>query len=74
MSYAHFRIVNNESNTETFRFELDEDIGMGTGLVIGHMERVGSDWIYRAVGEPIYGGLSKIATDYGIVVAQNVRA
>ena len=71
---VYFRIVNNETTHETFRFELDDDLGEATGLYIGYMERVGSDWIYRAVGEPIYGGLSKIATDFGIVVMQNVRA
>lgn len=71
---VYFRIVNNETTHEIFRFELDDDMGNGTGLYIGYLERVGSDWIYRAVGEPIYGGLSKIATDFGIVVAQNIRA
>lgn len=71
---VYFRLVNNETGHETFRFELDEDLGEGTGLYIGYLERVGSDWVYRAVGEPIYGGLSKIASDFGIVVMQNIRA
>jgi len=71
---VYFRIVNNETTLETFRFELDSEMGDGTALLIGHMERVGSDWIYKAAGEPIHGGLAKIATDYGIVVAQNVRS
>jgi hypothetical protein len=30
--------------------------------------------MYKALGEPVMGGLSKIASDYGIVVLQNVRA
>lgn len=71
---VYFRLVNNETGHETFRFELDDDLGEGTGLYIGYLERVGSDWIYRAVGEPVYGGLSKIASDFGIVVMQNIRA
>ncbi len=71
---VYFRIVNNETTHETFRFELDEDMGKGTGLFIGYLERVGSDWVYQAVGQPVEGGLSQLATDYGIVVAQNVRA
>lgn len=71
---VYFRLINNETKLETFRFELDEDLGAGTGLYIGYLERVGSDWIYRALGDPVYGGLSKIATDFGIVVAQNIRA
>jgi tellurium resistance protein TerD len=68
-----FRIVNNETTLETFRYELDDEMGSGTGVYIGYLERVGSDWMYKAVGEPIYGGLSKIASDFGIVVAQNMR-
>jgi tellurium resistance protein TerD len=71
---VYFRIVNNETNHETFRFELDEDMGSGTGLYIGYLERVGSDWMYRALGDPVYGGLAKIASDFGIVVVQNIRA
>lgn len=69
-----FRIVNNETTHETFRFELDEELGSTTGLYIGYLERVGSDWIYKAVGEPIQGGLAKIAQDYGILVTQNMRS
>jgi len=71
---VYFRIVNNETRLETFRFELDDDMGAATGLLIGSLERVGSDWVYKAIGESVVGGLAKLATDYGIVVAQNVRA
>lgn len=71
---VYFRIVNNETTLETFRFELDEELGSTTGLYIGYIERVGSDWIYKAVGEPIQGGLSKIAQDCGILVTQNMRS
>ncbi len=71
---AYFRIVNNSTTLETFRFELDGDMGNGTALVIGSLERIGSEWIYQATGEAAQGGLTKVATDYGIVVAQNIRA
>lgn len=70
---VYFRIVNNETTLETFRFELDGDMGAGTGILIGFLERVGSDWIYKAAGDPIHGGLAKIAGDYGIVVTQSLR-
>lgn len=70
---VYFRMVNNATSLETFRFELDDDMGTGTGLIIGSLERVGSEWIYQAMGDSVNGGLSKIATDYGIVVAQNIR-
>jgi tellurium resistance protein TerD len=71
---VYFRIVNNETNAEIFRFELDDNLGNGTALYIGYLERVGSEWMYKALGEPVHGGLSKIATDFGIVVAQNIRS
>lgn len=69
-----FRIVNNQTTLETFRFELDENLGSATGLYIGYLERQGPEWIYKAVGEPIEGGLSKIAAEYGIMVQQSVLA
>jgi tellurium resistance protein TerD len=71
---VYFRIINNETRLETFRFELDDNLGNATGLYIGYLERVGADWIFKALGDPIQGGLAKIATDFGIVVAQNIRA
>ncbi len=70
---AYFRIVNNETTLETFRHELDEDLGHETGILVGVLERVGSEWIYKAQSESVRGGLNKIATEYGIVVAQNVQ-
>lgn len=70
---VYFRMVNNETKLETFRFDMDDALGEATGLFIGYVERVGSDWIFKAMAEPIYGGLSKIAADYGIIVAQNMR-
>lgn len=71
---VYCRVVNNETKNEVFRFELDQDMGHATGLYIGYLERVGSDWIYKALGDPIQGGLAKIASDFGILVAQNIRA
>jgi len=70
---VYFRMVNNETKLETFRFEMEEDLGDATGLFIGYIERVGSDWVFKAMAEPVHGGLSKIAADYGIIVAQNMR-
>jgi len=71
---VYFRIVNNVTTHETFRFELDGDMGNGTALLIGYLDRVGSDWVFSALGTPESGGLAKIATDFGIIVAQNLRS
>ena len=72
---VYFRLVNKATNHEILRFELDEELEAGsTGLIVGEMERVGAEWIFRAIGETVEGGLSKIADDYGIVVAQKMQA
>ncbi len=71
---VYFRVVNNVTGLETFRFELDDDMGQGTGLIIGSLERIGSEWVYQAMGEEAIGGLVKLASDYGIIVAQSMRA
>lgn len=70
---VYFRLLNNETKMETFRFELDDGLGNTTGLYIGYLERVGSDWMYKAVAEPIQGGLAKVASDFGMVITQNMR-
>jgi tellurium resistance protein TerD len=71
---VYFRILNAQNQIEMFRFELDQDLGDTAGIYIGYLDRVGNDWVYKAIGEPVQGGLSKIATDYGIIVAENIRA
>ncbi len=71
---VYFRIVNNLTELETFRFNLDDNLGNATGLMIGYLERIGTDWTYKALGQSIPGGLSKLASDYGIIVAQNVKS
>jgi len=71
---VYFRLVNQVTDHEMFRYVLDEDIGDHTGLIIGELERVGPEWIFKAIGDPIEGGLSKIASEYGIVVAENMSA
>jgi tellurium resistance protein TerD len=70
---VYFRVENNNTTLETFRFELDGELGTGTGLIIGALERMGSEWIYQALGEPADGGLVKIATDYGLIISQNLK-
>lgn len=71
---VYFRFVNTETDHETFRYELDEELTGGTAILVGELERVGANWIFRALGEVVEGGLAALATAYGIVVAQNIRA
>lgn len=70
----YFRVVNNETGHEMFRFEMDTDSHKGSALSIGFFERLGSEWVYKAQGDVVDGGLAKIARDFGIVVAEDVRS
>ena len=67
---VYFRLVNEGTKHEIFRFELDEQLGSDTAILIGELERIGSEWVYTAKGKSVKGGLGKIASDCGIIVAQ----
>lgn len=70
---VYFRLVNQENEHEIFRFELDEELTGGEGLIIGELERIGTEWIFHAVGETVEGGLGKIADNYGMLIKENMR-
>jgi tellurium resistance protein TerD len=70
-----FRITNQETKHELFRYELDEELSAGhEGLIIGQLERIGMEWVFTAVGETVEGGLFTIAKNYGIVIAEDAQA
>jgi tellurium resistance protein TerD len=68
---VYFRIANNTNNHEIFRYELDDELSGEEGLMIGELERIGTDWVFRAIGDTVEGGLNAIAENYGIIVAEN---
>ena len=70
---VYFRIVNQNTEHEIFRYELDEELTGDEGLIIGELERVGTEWIFKAVGETVEGGLGKIADNYGMIIKENMR-
>ncbi len=71
---VYFRLVNENSNHEIFRYELDEELTGDEGLLIGFLERIGAEWVFTAVGETVEGGLEEIASNYGILVAERVQS
>lgn len=72
---VYFRMVNEDSGHELFRFELEESmLKGGNALVVGALDRIGARWVFVAHGEMVSGGLAQIASQYGIVVAETVRA
>ena len=71
---VYFRLVSNAIDHEIFRFELDDELtGKGEGLLIGGLERLGSEWIFKAVGETVKDGLGEIADNYGIIILENMQ-
>jgi tellurium resistance protein TerD len=66
----YLRMINMTDNNEIFRFKFNEDEFKGySGIKVGELVREGPKWYFSALGEPIPGGLAKIATQYGIIVA-----
>lgn len=69
---VYFRLVNQDSTHELFRIEIDENTltRAGSAMVFSELERIGSEWMFYARVEPIDGGLGKIASDLGVVIAE----
>lgn len=66
------RIVNMETGIELMRFNLDKEFTenpTSTGLIVGNLLREGPNWFFEGIGKFEVGGLPKIATDFGIIVA-----
>lgn len=71
---VYFRIVNQDTEQEILRYELDKELESGhTALIVGELERIGSDWIFHARGETVKGGLGVVANGYGIMVTQLIQ-
>ncbi len=66
------RISNEETGIELMRFNLDkefEETPKATAVIVGALLREGPNWFFDGLGTLEKGGLPKIATDYGIIVA-----
>lgn len=66
---AFIRIVNQDTKVELARFDLSNDFSEGTCLKFGELTREGTRWRFHAIGETFSGGLSKIAQEYGLLIA-----
>lgn len=73
---TYLRVVNHESGDEIVRYdltpELEQSSPSATAMVVAEIVREGPKWHFRAVGEPVEGGLARIATNYGIVVQEMI--
>ena len=63
---AFIRVVNNQTDVEIVRFDLNEDYSTETAMIFGELYRHNSEWKFRAVGQGYNGGLRAMCHQYGI--------
>lgn len=65
---AFIRVVNDQTNVEIVRFDLNEDYSTETAMIFGELYRHNGEWKFRAVGQGYNGGLSAMCHQYGISI------
>lgn len=65
---AFVRVVNEETERELARDDMNEKFGDNTALRFCELERVGSQWVFKKIHEPATGGLKEIAEGYGLLI------
>lgn len=68
---SYIRIVNIENSQELLRFDLADALidVKETTMLVASINREGPKWHFKALGEPMDGGLAAVATQYAIIVA-----
>ena len=66
VSNSYIRGIDEITNTELFRYDLDEDFSTETGIIVGELYRRGNEWKFNAVGSGYQGGLLAIARNFGL--------
>lgn len=69
VSNSYIRIVNNDTNEELIRYDLEEDFSIETAIVVGELYRKNGEWKFNAIGSGFQGGLAALCGHYGIQVA-----
>ena len=65
---AFIRVVNDQTNVEIVRFDLNEDYSTETAMIFGELYCHNGEWKFRAVGQGYNGGLSAMCRQYGISI------
>ena len=63
---SYIRAYNMDTNEELFKYELNEDFSLETGIVAGELYRHNGEWKFAAVGSGYTGGLSTICRNFGL--------
>lgn len=61
---SFIRIVDNGSNSEMVKYELDEDFSIETAVEFGRMYKRNNEWKFEAVGSGMKGGLQDYLDKY----------
>ncbi len=65
---AFIRVVNDQTNVEIVRFDLNEDYSTETAMIFAELYRHNGDWKFISVGQGYNGGLSAMCREYGISI------
>lgn len=63
---SYIRAYNEDTGEELFKYELNEDFSLETGVVAGELYRKNNEWKFSAVGQGYNNGLSGIAHSFGL--------
>ena len=61
---AFVRIVDNTTNSEVMKFELDEDFSVETAVEFGRIYKRNNEWKFEAIGNGLNGGLEDFLKRY----------
>ena len=65
---SYIRAYNADTDEELFKYELNEDFSLETGIISGELYRRNGEWKFNAVGSGYNGGLATIARNFGLDV------
>ena len=61
---SFIRIINESTNEELVKYELDEDFSIETAVEFGRLYKRNNEWKFEAVGNGMKGGLQDFLTKY----------
>ncbi len=66
VSNAYIRIVDEQTNQELIRYQLDNTFSVETGVVVGELYKHNNAWKFNAIGSGFQGGLAALCRNYGL--------
>ena len=63
---SYIRAYDVDTNEELFKYELNEDFSLETGIIAGELYRKDNEWRFNAVGSGYENGLTTIGRTFGL--------